>query len=308
MPIKVQCTCGAAFAAKDELALRTVKCPKCQQPLKIPAAGGPAKSGAAAPRPATPAAPAQQRPAARQLAAPLPSAAPSMYDEAGLVAHQVGTAPCPGCVAPMPLQAVVCIHCGYNKKIGRRMETMKVGAAAPLPGGHSVSVDELLEKAAVNIQEEKDSERKKTSEGMPWWAYLIGMVCVVGFMVTMMVLPQRTALMYGGGMMWALTALLGFYAYVRLAMFAFSEGVGQGVMFLICGPYQLYFVFTHWGECGGYVLMWFGANVVNGLVQGVMMYTLTQEEEEAHRLDPAPAAVAQAGFDWRPAQLRKGDS
>ena len=44
MPIKVQCACGKAFAAKDELAGKTVKCPGCQKPLKIPGGAAPAGS------------------------------------------------------------------------------------------------------------------------------------------------------------------------------------------------------------------------------------------------------------------------
>ena len=39
MPIKVKCgSCSAAFSAKDGLAGKTVKCPKCSSPLRVPAA------------------------------------------------------------------------------------------------------------------------------------------------------------------------------------------------------------------------------------------------------------------------------
>src|SRR5262245_9812971 len=144
MPIKVQCACGAAFAAKDELAGRTVKCPKCQQPLAIPAAGAAPVVAAVAARPAQPA-------AQRQMGAPLPSqAAPAqhpggdLFAEAGLHAQQAGMVPCPGCTNPMPVAAIVCIKCGYNKKIGRRMEVVKQTGGAAIPGGHGVTVDEML--------------------------------------------------------------------------------------------------------------------------------------------------------------------
>src|SRR5438270_910981 len=128
MAIKVQCTCGKAFAAKDELAGKTVKCPACQQPLKIPsgpaaaapaAKPGTAKPGAAAQPAAKPAA---QKPAAPKSAAPAQrSAAPAptagtgdAFDEIGLQAAAPDTRPCPGCTEPMPLAAVICIKCGYN--------------------------------------------------------------------------------------------------------------------------------------------------------------------------------------------------
>lgn len=35
-PVKVTCVCGQRFAAKDSLAGKTVKCPKCRAPLRIP--------------------------------------------------------------------------------------------------------------------------------------------------------------------------------------------------------------------------------------------------------------------------------
>ena len=45
MPIPVSCQCGQAFRAKDDLAGKRVKCPKCGQPLQIP---GPNPSDSAA--------------------------------------------------------------------------------------------------------------------------------------------------------------------------------------------------------------------------------------------------------------------
>ena len=36
MPIKITCQCGQRFAAKERLAGRTVKCPKCGEPLIVP--------------------------------------------------------------------------------------------------------------------------------------------------------------------------------------------------------------------------------------------------------------------------------
>src|SRR5882724_6751267 len=100
MPIKVQCTCGKAFAAKDELAGKTVKCPSCQKPLKIP--GGEAVAAKSATKPAAAAARgAPARPAAPK-AAPAASA-DSVYAELGLAPPVDNTRPCPGCTQPMPL-------------------------------------------------------------------------------------------------------------------------------------------------------------------------------------------------------------
>ena len=187
MPIKVQCACGAAFAAKDELAGKTVKCPKCKSPLKIAAAGGSPKS--AQPLAAKPSAPkaVKVKPVPQESAAVVPvTSTESLFDEIGLQAAAAGTRPCPGCTEPMPLEAVVCIKCGYNARIGRRMETAKMGG--DLEGGHGAVATGLLEKAAQTLQEDEAEDIKKTSEGMPWWVYLIGLAVLVGFLGTMLVL------------------------------------------------------------------------------------------------------------------------
>jgi hypothetical protein len=191
MAIKVQCACGKAFAAKDELAGKTVKCPSCQQPLKIPA-GSSAAAPAAKPAPAKPATakPAAPQPAAKAAAKPAgqakPAAAPAagqsahdLFDEIGLQAAAEGTQPCPGCTEPMPIAAVVCIKCGYNTRLGRRMETVKIGGASGGPEGHGAVAQDLMDRAAQVIEDDAAEEVKKTSEGMPWWVFLIVLVLLI---------------------------------------------------------------------------------------------------------------------------------
>jgi hypothetical protein len=96
-----------------------------------------------------------------------------------------GTRPCPGCTEPLPEEAVVCIKCGYNTKIGRRMETMKVGMDAGA-GGHGAVASDLLENAARVMDEDVEEEKKKTTAGMPWWVYLIGLAILIGFATCML--------------------------------------------------------------------------------------------------------------------------
>src|SRR6476646_937850 len=102
MAIKVQCTCGKAFAAKDELAGKTVKCPGCQKPLKIPggapaAAKAPATAAApkppAAAKPAAAAAGTSKAPAAKAPPAPAPASpsADSLFDDIGLAPAAANT-------------------------------------------------------------------------------------------------------------------------------------------------------------------------------------------------------------------------
>ena len=314
MPIKVTCQCGKSFAAKDELAGKAVKCPNCQQPLRIP--------GASAPATAAP---------ARNLAAPLPSAAPaqsaarmqpatsasafgpapggggahSLFDEVGLKQAPVGAQMCPGCATALAPGAVVCIKCGYNMKLGRRMETVRMGEEASHAAGHTVSTSDLMTKAAISIEEDREEERKKTREGMPWWVYLIGLMFTIGFIIMMMVLPQRIALMTGGIIIYTLAVIVNLYASIRILIIAFSESVAQGLLCLLVPCYMLVYIFMHWDTCGGYFLMSVAADVVSNLVMYCIEAGMGGGEEEAFVPQPPPAAVAQAGFDWQPPPLLK---
>ncbi len=186
MPIKVQCACGKVFAAKDELAGKTVKCPSCQQPLKILAGG----SGVNKPAAAKQAAPAAKA-AASNAPAPKPAApaqrVDDLFDEIGLAPPTEGTRPCPGCSEPMPIEAVLCIKCGYNTRIGRRMHTEVESAAAE--GGHGAVAQDLLDKAASDLEGDVEAEKKKVNEGMPWWVYLIVLIILISIAAAMIMRP-----------------------------------------------------------------------------------------------------------------------
>lgn len=181
MPIKVQCDCGKAFAAKDELAGKTVKCPGCQKPLKIPA-----NAGATSPAKA-PAKPAPTKSAAAKAAvaaAPPPSTNDDLFDELGLAPPTEGMRPCPGCTEPMPLQAIICVKCGYNTRIGRRMTTERDESGDAV--GHGAVAQDLLNKAATVIDGDEDEEKKKTNEGLPWWVYLLVLILLISLAAFML--------------------------------------------------------------------------------------------------------------------------
>ena len=168
MPIKVTCSCGAKFAAKDELAGKKVKCPKCQVPLVIPAAQG-QPSGPQqqqqAPRPVQPAAPAPQPQARpddifalapqegnRQVASdPFMS---ELLAEAGVVSDPNYRGPrCPGCNAPIAQSAVLCVKCGFDLRTGHRIKS-EVGQTSEFGHlSHAANAEELIKKAEKEIAE-----------------------------------------------------------------------------------------------------------------------------------------------------------
>lgn len=296
MPIKVTCQCGKSFAAKDELAGKAVKCPNCQQPLRIPAAGIAAPLPSSAPRPAATAA----RPAAPPAPpAASPHAAGSLFDEVGLKAAPAGTMLCPGCAQPMPQNAVLCVKCGYNLKLGRRMETLRFGEGGSVAavGAHGASTADLMNKASVLIEEDKEAERSKTKEGLPWWVYLIGLLMVTGFIILMMVIPQRQAIQAAGITVIGIGVLVGLYGWVRILIIAFQEHVGFGLMvfFLGCIGFLVYSI-MRWEKCGGYFLMWLGGQIIQTVGYGALVLgnSLTLKDDAAYLPPPyvPPAAIA----------------
>ncbi len=152
MPIAVACSCGQKFAARDELAGKTVKCPKCQKPLKIPggasaaAASGGATAGARAP---------QRTPQAGQSAPAKPVGGISdLLDEAGFSAPKPHAGPrCPACDAPMQPGAVLCVECGFNTQSGQRLATLGEGGIALTAGRPMTDGEKMVAKAARELAE-----------------------------------------------------------------------------------------------------------------------------------------------------------
>jgi len=126
MPIKVTCQCGQRFTAKDELQGRRVKCPKCSQPLTIPA-----------PEPAAP-----ELPRAESLGPP-----PVLPDETFAVSDAGAGPPpmpesgttCPSCGASVTPETAMCVKCGYNFELGGQLPMPTGGVAARARGGTASS-------------------------------------------------------------------------------------------------------------------------------------------------------------------------
>ena len=176
MTIKVVCQCGATFGAKDELAGRTVACPKCKQPLKI--GGAPAAAPAPAPAPA---------PAASGAMADL-------LDEAGF--DNVQGPRCPQCANPIQPGALLCVSCGFNLQTGEKVE----GAAVQIQGegGEKAMAAMLLNSAASRIANEKLEDKKTRAQGAPIWIYLVAFAGVLAFVACMLLMSRDNAFRING--------------------------------------------------------------------------------------------------------------
>lgn len=292
MPIPVACRCGQKFRAKDELAGKAVKCPKCGQALRIPAAGQPA--GAAQPAPRQPA-PAPQQRVAQTSAAPGPLGPGSLddlFDEVGLEKSTSGML-CMQCGKPMPVGGVLCVHCGYNHQTGERLARMsddEDGMPVETYG------NPLLDQAAKHIKYQ-EAESKKTNDLLPWWVYLIGLLVVCCFVAGMVMLPQSVAIAVSLGLFVACVGLVGFVGQVWILVVAFRDSVGQGIMVLLIPFYVFVYAWMHWDECGTPFYMvigaFFGNMAISFLAPFVMPLLLEEEDPYGYLRQPQrPAYVA----------------
>jgi hypothetical protein len=276
MPIPVTCQCGQSFAAGDHLAGRTVQCPKCKNPLVIPAP----QAMAAAPS---------------QMAAAMPSAGgANIFDNAGIKARAQGVPTCPSCSAELAPNAVLCVKCGYHLQKGQRIGSLPMTGAGGGHDGHGSVAAAALARAAQTIDEDKENTKKQYKEGMPWWAIAGIFIFAVSFLGMMLALPGKTAIMYGGLTINTVCWLFQMYYGIRILMLAFEDGVVHGLLCLCtCGIYSLIYVFMHWDKCASYflwsVIMWFGSMIGAGMFYGSAF--IPDEEKKETRLLFAPHTI-----------------
>jgi ribosomal protein L40E len=105
-----------------------------------------------------------------------------LLDEAGIgrsAPHNV----CPGCGTTMPPGAIVCIQCGYNQRLGRKMET-QVGPSAPAPADAALG-------ARLAARRGKARAFSLVAKGVTllYWAVLLQCAAVVALVASVWLLP-----------------------------------------------------------------------------------------------------------------------
>jgi DNA-directed RNA polymerase subunit RPC12/RpoP len=213
MPIKVHCgSCNASFKAKDELAGRRVKCPKCQSPVIIPAAP-------AAPK--KPVAPARQ-------ANPLLD----LLDEEDV--RSVARGPiCGNCGVEVKHGTVICIECGFNQETGDRLTTE---ASDDIDSGGNMSgADQIMAKAERDIEDIPIStDEDDFGDGAE--SYLIALVAaffgaiLLGIcMAVILSMEQLSLLMAPAGISFIASILLYVGMGAWLSIVAFQAATGHGI-------------------------------------------------------------------------------
>ena len=133
MPIKVTCSCGQSFKAKDELAGKKARCPKCSQPLLIPTIEADELRLEAA------------------LDAPKYNPLDDILSEEGIKPAHTGPV-CPSCKEPVNPSAILCVQCGFNLETGEQVMVSDDDDEDLETAGMS-ETDKMIWKAEQEIQE-----------------------------------------------------------------------------------------------------------------------------------------------------------
>ena len=173
MPIAVACQCGQRFQARDELAGKQAKCPKCGRILTIPS-----------PQPKAP------------PRATSPAPLEDILEDAGL--DDVAKPRCPQCNEELKPGAVLCVHCGYDLKLGKQLQTKIVGAEEEDPEYANLPTHgiDALDRAEREIVRQK-IEAQRMQRGAPWWVFLVALILCGVFIVVAVQLRPNPLLMAG---------------------------------------------------------------------------------------------------------------
>jgi DNA-directed RNA polymerase subunit M/transcription elongation factor TFIIS len=272
MPIATTCQCGKTLNVKDELAGKAVKCPACQQIIKVPSSGaapkqaaapgaGAAKPGAAkqaAPRPAASGMPAKANTnapsnVAAKAAPPKPGAMDELFEEAGFAV--VTGKFCPSCSKLLQPGAILCTQCGYHLESGNKYD------------GHQSTFEDhdsgeaALRRAEVEIKRNRDAQERMEAAGMPPW--MMAMVLFIlssctAVAVTAVNVSRRSkddTTTFNATATMLLLAGIAFSAVAigsscTVLYRAFKESPKQGMLTLLVPGYVFFYAFTRFKTVG----------------------------------------------------------
>lgn len=220
MAIKVHCGgCGAGFQAKDELAGRRVKCPKCKQPITIKSAP-------------------TRQPAARQKAAATAhNPLLDLLDEQNV--RSVARGPiCENCAAELLPGAIVCVECGFNSETGKVLKTeiyeddLEAQAAADTAMSDA---ERIMAKAEKDIEDMPvTSEGQDFGDGADMYliaavAFTIGVLLIGIGLTVIFTMESITQYVASSAVSFIAAAILYVCMGLWISIVAFISKTAQGV-------------------------------------------------------------------------------
>ena len=215
MAIPTKCKCGFTFSAKDALAGKRVKCPRCQNAIQVPDKATVGVAVAAGPN------------VNKKLL--------DLLDDAGVKATPKGPI-CAACGTEMEASAVICIECGYNVTTGQYLDTYTDDELADqLENADLSDAEKAIAKAEREIDENPiTADEQDFGDGAD--AYIVAMAgfAVFGVLVllglgTVLIMETVTHDVNTG----LISAVAGSSIYIAcgiwLTMVAFKSQATQGI-------------------------------------------------------------------------------
>ncbi|HMO12663.1 MAG TPA: hypothetical protein PKD64_09695 [Pirellulaceae bacterium] len=236
MSIRTTCQCGFSFNAKNELAGKRVKCPRCTQALQIPSA--PEKAAVQAGKSAS----LSGRSVNRALL--------DLLDEEGVQGLPQGPI-CQSCGNVMSASSVICVNCGFNTATGEHLQTViDYGEDYDPSLEGKTNAELLLAQAEKDISEtpissqEQDFGDGADSIVIAFVAAAVAGILILAGLAVVLVMEYATADINPAVIAVVVSGIIAFSCHITIVVFAFMDEVVQGVLSLLIPIYAIYYGFT----------------------------------------------------------------
>lgn len=224
MAIRATCgSCNSTFNARDELAGKKVKCPKCKERMVIP-------SGSSAPATAVAAVP------ATRAVDPMEA----LLEEANIAPVSQGGPICPDCGAPVTPGAIICVECGFNMETGKRLRTAQDDDDENSETGLSAA-EKIMRKAEAAIEEspvgadDQDFGDGGDSFVIAGVAGVILMILVAIGLIVIFSMDQVSKFYNSGGISFLASCCMWGGMTIWLTYVAFRAKAGHGIACVLTG-------------------------------------------------------------------------
>ena len=241
MPIKTNCSCGFSFSAKDELAGRRVKCPRCNQGVQIPTAEAML---------------ATKQPAA--VAGNVNKKLLGLLDEEGVKSAPMGPV-CPSCGTEMHPASVICIECGFNSATGEHLESTVDDDTGIIDLGQT-DAEKIMAKAEDEIADVPVvSDDLDFGDGSDSYvvaiaaAAILGVFVFLGLGVVLIMETVTTDVNPANISFWA-SLVITTICQLWISAYAFFTNKVTAIFCLLIPPFAVYYAFA----IGGKPLFWPG--------------------------------------------------
>ena len=233
MAIRATCgSCSSTFNARDELAGKRVKCPKCKERMVIPA-------GASAPVTAVAAT------AKVQAVDPMEA----LLKEANIAPVSRGGPICPDCGTEVTAGAIICVDCGFNMETGKRLRTASEHEEDA--GGTGLTdAERIMRKAEAEIEDtpvgadDTDFGDGGDSFVIAGVAGVILLILVAIGLVIIFSMDQVSKFYNSGGISFIASMCMWIGMTIWLSYVAFRAKAGHGIAcILTAGLYCIVFGF-----------------------------------------------------------------